>query len=122
RRDDLDGTIANSKPSGYVLRLKKHLLDREIFFSKVALLVEGSSDEAAMLAISDALGNALDHGDVKVVNMNSKNNAENYLDILEKYHVDYIIMVDSDYNGRMTPNIKKLPLDLEDQLRTIGWM
>jgi predicted ATP-dependent endonuclease of OLD family len=121
---DKNDKISNiiNKPANFKLKLKPYIFNPEIFFSKICLFVEGPSDEYAIKAIDDNLNNILEKNDILVVNVGGKNNVEPYMDLIENYNLPHIIMVDGDYRRRQTIDTIKLPRDLEDVMRKIGWV
>lgn len=63
-----------NKPANVNLKLKSHIFNPEIFFSKLCLFVEGATDEYAIKAIDDYLNNIFEENDILLVNIGSKNN------------------------------------------------
>ena len=80
------------------IQLKDYNFKSEIFFSKCNIFVEGPGDEAALAAISDALGKVFEKYSIQLINVGGKDVLENYVLILEEYDIPHIALTDYDYN------------------------
>jgi predicted ATP-dependent endonuclease of OLD family len=98
--------------------------NKEFFFSRLVLLVEGMSDQWVMQIFATAEGFDLDEHGISIVPVNGNHNFERYLKILEGYQIPWMIMVDGDAKNNIEsvktvyPNAKAFLLDgeLEDVL------
>lgn len=70
--------------------------NKEFFFSRLVLLVEGMSDQWVMQIFATAEGFDLDEHGISVVPVNGNHNFERYLKILEGYQFPWMIMADGD--------------------------
>lgn len=124
----LESVITN-KPENFELTLKAHLLNPEVFFNNVTVVVEGPSDEAAMRAISDSLNDAFGIYDVGVVNAGSLQNVKSYSKLVAAYKLEHVIMVDhvglqepiNSIKANTALDVTVLNEDLEHDLGPIGW-
>ena len=106
------------------LNLKPHNFKPEIFFSKCNIFVEGPSDAAALMAISDSSDRLLEKRDILIVDAGGKDVVEKYIEIINTYRLKHVAMVDNDYqdeNRKTTNDFVILPGKLEDELRNLGW-
>lgn len=110
----------SSKPQGFKTKLKSHLFEPGIFFSRFNLFVEGPSDASALIAISDYFHSIFETKDILVTYVQGKGDVDNYYQIVKKYAIPYLFMLDSDYRGKAKPAVK-LNKKLEDELRRLGW-
>jgi predicted ATP-dependent endonuclease of OLD family len=70
--------------------------NKEFFFSRFVLLVEGLSDQWVMQEFASAEGFDLDEHGISVVPVNGKSNFVRYPKILEGYEIPWMIMADTD--------------------------
>ena len=70
--------------------------NKEFFFSRLVLLVEGMSDQWVMQIFATAEGFDLDEHGISVVPVNGNHNFERYLKMLEGYQIPWMIMADGD--------------------------
>jgi len=70
--------------------------NKEFFFSRLVLLVEGMSDQWVMQIFATAEGFDLDEHGISVVPVNGNHNFERYPKILEGYQIPWMIMADGD--------------------------
>jgi putative ATP-dependent endonuclease of OLD family len=70
--------------------------NKEFFFSRLVLLVEGLSDQWVMQVFSSSENFDLDEHGISVVSVNGKTNFLRYPKILEGYQIPWIIMADRD--------------------------
>jgi predicted ATP-dependent endonuclease of OLD family len=106
------------------LNLKRYHFKPEIFFSKCAIFVEGASDAAALMAISDSLDHILEEKDIFIVDAGGKDVVNKYIEIINTYQLKHVAMVDNDYlneRRRTTNDFIILPGRLEDELSKLGW-
>jgi predicted ATP-dependent endonuclease of OLD family len=98
--------------------------NKEFFFSRLVLLVEGLSDQWVMQIFATAEGFDLDEHGISVVPVNGNHNFERYPKILEGYQIPWMIMADGDAETniesvkKLYPKVKTFLLDgeLEDVL------
>jgi hypothetical protein len=83
-----------NKPPDFKLTLKPHHLNPELFFCSAALLVEGSSDESAVQAISDALDDVLGRYDIAIINAGNVQNMIPYSLLVSTFKIPHILMLD----------------------------
>lgn len=106
------------------LDLKPYNFKPEIFFSKCNIFVEGPSDAAALMAISDSSDRILEKRDILIVDAGGKDVVEKYIEIINTYRLKHVAMVDNDYqdeNRKTTNDFVILPGKLEDELGNLGW-
>lgn len=114
----------SNKIGKLTLDLKPYHFKPEIFFSKCNIFVEGPSDAAALMAISDSSDRILEKRDIFIVDAGGKDVVEKYIEIINTYRPEHVVMVDNDYqdeNRRTTDDFVILPGKLEDELRNLGW-
>jgi len=70
--------------------------NKEFFFSRFVVLVEGMSDQWVMQIFTSAEGFDLDEHGISVVSVNGIQNFKRYPKILEGYQIPWIIMADTD--------------------------
>ena len=77
-------------------RLKQELNaeNTEMFFADRVLLVEGPSDRILMRGLIDRFYKG--KSDIKVIQIYGKSNVDLYAELLEIYHIPYIVMLDRD--------------------------
>jgi putative ATP-dependent endonuclease of OLD family len=98
--------------------------NKEFFFSRFVLLVEGLSDQWVMQIFASAKNFDLDEHGISVVPVNGNQNFKRYLKILEGFQIPWMIMADSDAEEdirlvkKLYPNAKIFLLnkELEDEL------
>lgn len=79
---------------------KSHLLNPDVFFSNFVLAVEGATDEAVFKAISDCENDLCWQNDILILNMQGKDNAYKFGNLMYQYGVNFIILVDHDYDEK----------------------
>ena len=120
----LDGISKILNKLNLKLDLKPYNFKPEIFFSKCDIFVEGASDAAALLAISDSLDHILEKRDIFIVDSGGRDVVEKYIEIIDTYRLKHVAMVDNDYQDedrKKTNDFVLLPGKLEDELRNLGW-
>lgn len=110
QKNDSTSYIIN-KPVNFTLSLKPHHFNPEIFFCKASLLVEGSSDESAIKAISDNLDDPLGRYDLTVINADNVNNMGPYSELIAAYKLNHVIMVDQKGSHNAVEAMKKNSVD-----------
>ena len=76
------------------------------------------------MAISDSSDRILEKRDIFIVDAGGKDVVEKYIEIINTYRPEHVVMVDNDYqdeNRRTTDDFVILPGKLEDELRNLGW-
>jgi AAA15 family ATPase/GTPase len=121
KRNNTTGSMVFGKPLDLQLDIAPYLFKPDIFFSKCSIFVEGAGDASSLVAISDALGSIFEKNDIFVVDSGGKGNIENYNQIITSYEINYIAMVDHDYEGWRTQDFTILPGKLENELNGLGW-
>lgn len=121
-KKDADGhSMILNKPDGFNFDIKQHLFNPDIFFSRCSVFVEGPGDASALTALSDALNNIFEEGDIAIIYPGGKGYVHKYLDLLSAYGISYVAMVDNDYEFEKTDSFVKLKGKLEDELRKLGY-
>ena len=80
--------------------------DREFFFSRAVLLVEGETEIGAMPIFAKKLNIDFDVNAISVIRSGG-NHFSSFIKLLEGYSVPYIIMCDKDVSMQITCSIKK---------------
>lgn len=76
------------------LRQELNAENTEMFFSDVVLLVEGPSDHILMRGLIDRFYKG--KNDIKVIQIFGKSNVDLYAELLEIFHVPYVVLLDRD--------------------------
>ncbi|MCK9597307.1 AAA family ATPase [Candidatus Pacearchaeota archaeon] len=82
--------------------------NKEFFFSRLVLLVEGLSDQWVMQVFASAEGFDLDEHGISIIPVNGKNNFLRYPKILEGYQIPWVLMADKDKKEEILPILAKL--------------
>ena len=106
-----------ASPENPNMELKPHLLDPDVFFANAVFLVEGSSDESVIRAISNNFGGVFDSYEITVVNCGGVKGMKPYAKLLKAYSIVYYGLADKEYGGESS--IVKLDVDLESELQKI---
>lgn len=82
-------------------KLLKHQIDVRVFFSDLAVLVEGPADQSVLTGIAEYLSlndqkYNLARQNIVVVNVGGKRNFTKYADLLDAYEIAYVILADRD--------------------------
>ncbi|MDD1689045.1 MAG: AAA family ATPase [Methanoregula sp.] len=77
--------------------------NKEFFFSRLVLLVEGLSDQWVMQVLASAEGFDLDEHGISIIPVNGKNNFLRYPKILEGYQIPWVLMADKDKKEEIMP-------------------
>ena len=110
-----------TKPSKPQINIAPYLFKSDLFFSKCSIFVEGVGDASALAAISDALGSIFERHDIFLVDSGGMGNIDNYHDVVSSYRVNYVAMVDHEYQGWTSTDFTILPGKLENELQNLGW-
>ena len=110
----IGGESAVASPKNHGIRLKPHMLEPDVFFANAVFLVEGSSDEFAIRAISDMLDGILEVNDITIVNCGGVKGIGQYVNLLKAYSIRYHGMADQEYRD---DDLTVFDVDLEDELR-----
>ena len=108
------GESAVASPKNHGIRLKPHMLEPDVFFTNAVFLVEGSSDEFAIKAISDKFDGIFGVNDMTVVNCGGVKSIGPYVNFLKAYSIRYHEMADREYRD---DDLTVFDVDLEDELR-----
>jgi predicted ATP-dependent endonuclease of OLD family len=82
--------------------------NKEFFFSRFVLLVEGLSDQWVMQEFSSAEGFDLDEHGISIVPVNGNQNFIRYPKILEGYEIPWMIMADTDNEKKIIKTLEKV--------------
>jgi putative ATP-dependent endonuclease of OLD family len=82
--------------------------NKEFFFSRLVLLVEGLSDQWVMQVFSSAEGFDLDEHGISIVPVNGKTNFLRYPKILDGYQIPWMIMADKDKKEEILPILEEV--------------
>ena len=104
-----------ASPKNPNMELKPHLLEPDVFFTNAVFLVEGSSDESVIRAISDNFGGVFDSYEITIVNCGGVKGIKPYTKLLKAYSIAYYGLADKEYDGESS--IVKLDVDLETELQ-----
>ena len=106
-----------ASPENPTMELKPHLLEPDVFFANAVFLVEGSSDESVIRAISDNFGGVFDSYEITIVNCGGVKSMKPYIKLLKAYSIAYYGLADKEYDGESF--VIKLDVDLETELQKI---
>ena len=104
-----------ASPENPTMELKPHLLEPDVFFANAVFLVEGSSDESVIRAISDNFGGVFDSYEITIVNCGGVKSMKPYIKLLKAYSIAYYGLADKEYDGESS--VIKLDVDLETELQ-----
>ena len=107
----------SGSPENPTMELKPHLLEPDVFFANAVFLVEGSSDESVIRAISDNFGGVFDSYEITIVNCGGVKSMKPYIKLLKAYSIAYYGLADKEYDGESF--VIKLDVDLETELQKI---
>ena len=79
----------------------KHQIDARVFFARLAVLVEGRSDQSVLLGVAEYKAKEdpeynLSRQNIAVIDVHGKDNFEKYGDLLDAYQIPYVILADRD--------------------------
>ncbi len=112
-------STVNQKSDNFIMDVKTANFRPQIFFGKCVILVEGITDEYAMMGLSARCGNEIEKNDIVLVNVGSKTQLPHYISLLSEYNMPYVAMADSDYEDN-SRGVIMLKTDLEDELKSYG--
>lgn len=95
RKPQSESQVAS--PLNYDIDLRPHVLEPSIFFAGAVFLVEESSDELAIKAISDSFGGIFEKHDIIIVKCDGVGNIKQYIELLETYSVPCYGLADKQY-------------------------
>ena len=79
----------------------KHQIDVRVFFARLAVLVEGRSDQSVLLGVAEYKAKEdpeynLSRQNIAVIDVHGKDNFEKYMDLLGAYGIPYVVLADRD--------------------------
>ena len=98
------GPWSNSAVDGWLKEKReklKHQIDVVMFFSHLAILVEGRSDQSMLTGVAEYKAKEdprynLSRQNIAVIDVHGKDNFEKYSDLLDAYQIPYVILADRD--------------------------
>ena len=75
----------------------------ELFFSRVAVLVEGLTEKVGLPYVFRAMGHDIDRAAISIVDCGGKTNLPLFIEICKRAHIPYVAVFDSDVRGSDKP-------------------
>jgi CRISPR-associated exonuclease Cas4 len=89
----------------------------ELFFAKKVILVEGATDKTIIPYLADQLG--VFRYDFTLIDCGSKDSMPNYIHLLNKFSISYVVVYDLDHQAEKTPDAKAVADRISEKIENL---